>query len=207
MKQMFFWNSLAFSIIQGIWQFDLWFLCLMLPARRVRKTWNGGKWVMKRETHIIWQAGKQRALLFSMAGRPNGSFLHALFQAEVTWDLHGIAILGSLITAPWRGSKVKALLLIRNILFCFHGDGGRCRQWSRAESKSTQECPFGMLTRTITRAQFAAPSSHGVGSGLCSSRLQQRSSCFWSTEKSLRSLHWCDLRYYPRKTSSRFNRK
>ena len=147
MKQMFFWNSLAFSIIQGIWQFDLWFLCLMLPARRVRKTWNGGKWVMKRETHIIWQAGKQRALLFSMAGRPNGSFLHALFQAEVTWDLHGIAILGSLITAPWRGSKVKALLLIRNILFCFHGDRHRGKQWGGAKSTFCPKnvCPTCLL--------------------------------------------------------------
>ena len=27
-KQMFFWNSLAFSMIQRCWQFDLWFLCL-----------------------------------------------------------------------------------------------------------------------------------------------------------------------------------
>ena len=25
---MFFWNSLAFSMIRGCWQFDLWFLCL-----------------------------------------------------------------------------------------------------------------------------------------------------------------------------------
>ena len=25
---MFFWNSLAFSMIQQCWQFDLWFLCL-----------------------------------------------------------------------------------------------------------------------------------------------------------------------------------
>ena len=25
---MFFWNSLAFSMIHGCWQFDLWFLCL-----------------------------------------------------------------------------------------------------------------------------------------------------------------------------------
>ena len=25
---MFFWNSLAFSMIQWMWQFDLWFLCL-----------------------------------------------------------------------------------------------------------------------------------------------------------------------------------
>ena len=27
---MFFWNSLAFSVIQWMWQFDLWFLCLFL---------------------------------------------------------------------------------------------------------------------------------------------------------------------------------
>ena len=27
-KSMFFWNSLAFSMIQRIWQFDLWFLSL-----------------------------------------------------------------------------------------------------------------------------------------------------------------------------------
>ena len=25
---MFFWNSLAFSVINGCWQFDFWFLCL-----------------------------------------------------------------------------------------------------------------------------------------------------------------------------------
>ena len=25
---MFFWNSLAFSMTSGCWQFDLWFLCL-----------------------------------------------------------------------------------------------------------------------------------------------------------------------------------
>ena len=29
LKKMFFWNSLAFSmILQMFWQFDLWFLCL-----------------------------------------------------------------------------------------------------------------------------------------------------------------------------------
>ena len=26
--EIFFWNSLAFSMIQGCWQFDLWFLFL-----------------------------------------------------------------------------------------------------------------------------------------------------------------------------------
>ena len=26
--KFFFWNSLALSIIQGCWKFDLWFLCL-----------------------------------------------------------------------------------------------------------------------------------------------------------------------------------
>ena len=32
-------------------------------AQWVRKTWNGGKHLMKRQTHIIWQVGSQRALL------------------------------------------------------------------------------------------------------------------------------------------------
>ena len=36
-----------------------------------------------------------------------------------------------------------------------------------------QVCPYSMLTRTITRGQFAIPLSHGAGSGLCSARLQQ----------------------------------
>ena len=27
-KEMFFWNSLAFSMIQKCWQFDFWFPCL-----------------------------------------------------------------------------------------------------------------------------------------------------------------------------------
>ena len=44
---------------------------------------------------------------------------------------------------------------------------------SEAEHVPPQKCPFGMLTRTTRRAQFAAPSSHGAGSGLCSTRLQQ----------------------------------
>ena len=44
---------------------------------------------------------------------------------------------------------------------------------SEAEHVPPQKCPFGMLTRTTPRAQFAAPSSHGAGSGLCSTRLQQ----------------------------------
>ena len=37
-----------------------------------------------------------------------------------------------------------------------------------------QVCAFGMLSRTITRAQFVTPSSHGAVSGLCWTRLQQR---------------------------------
>ena len=44
---------------------------------------------------------------------------------------------------------------------------------SEAQHVPPQKCPFGMLTRTTRRAQFAAPSSHGAGSGLCSTRLQQ----------------------------------
>ena len=39
---------------------------------------------MKRQTHIIWQAGSQGALLLSMTGRQNGSFQPALLLAEVT---------------------------------------------------------------------------------------------------------------------------
>ena len=47
-----------------------------------------------------------------------------------------------------------------------------------------QEFLLGMLTRTITRAQFASPSSHGAGSGLRSVRLKQ----FVSMRKRLREL-------------------
>ena len=101
---------------------------LPCPAQRVRKTWNGGEHIMKRQAHITWQAGSQRALLLSMAGRQNGSFQPALLLAEVIWDHWGKAILGSLIS--------EALLLIRNILFCFPEDGYRGRQWSGAESMS-----------------------------------------------------------------------
>ena len=89
---------------------------------------RGGKRVMKKQTHIIWQARSQGALLLSMAGRQNGSFQPPLLLAEVTWDHWGIAILGSVIS--------QALLLIRNILFCFHGDRHRGRQWRGAESTS-----------------------------------------------------------------------
>ena len=101
---------------------------LPCPAQRVRKTWNGGEHIMKRQAHITWQAGSQRALLLSMAGRQNGSFQPALLLAEVIWDHWGKAILGSLIS--------QALLLIRNILFCFHGDRRRGKQWRGAESTS-----------------------------------------------------------------------
>ena len=46
---------------------------------------------------------------------------------------------------------------------------------SEAEQKDVlpQVCPVDMLARTIRRAQFATPSSHVAGSGLCSARLQQ----------------------------------
>ena len=50
-------------------------------------------------------------------------------------------------------------------------EAGVGRERSR-EQDPPHECPFGMLTRTITRVQFASPSSHGAGSGLCSARLQ-----------------------------------
>ena len=43
-------------------------------------------------------------------------------------------------------------------------EAGVGRERSR-EQDPPHECPFGMLTRTITRVQFAAPSSHGAGSG------------------------------------------
>ena len=48
---------------------------------------------------------------------------------------------------------------------------------SEAEQRAhpPQECLFGMLTRTLMRAQFAVPSSHGAGFGLCSTRLQHPS--------------------------------
>ena len=45
-------------------------------------------------------------------------------------------------------------------------------KWSR-EHVLPQKCLFGVLTRIIMRTQFAALSSHGAGSGLCSARLQQ----------------------------------
>ena len=46
---MFFWNSLAFSMIQRCWQFDLWFLCLFenqlehleVHGSRIAETWLG----------------------------------------------------------------------------------------------------------------------------------------------------------------------
>ena len=34
---MFFWNSLAFSMISGCWQFDLWFLCLSKTSLNIRE--------------------------------------------------------------------------------------------------------------------------------------------------------------------------
>jgi len=43
-----------------------------------------GQHIMKRQTHIIWQAGRQGALLLSMPGRQNCSFQPALLLAEVT---------------------------------------------------------------------------------------------------------------------------
>ena len=66
---------------------SLFWHLLPRPAQRVRKTWNGGERIMKRQTHIIWQVESQRALLTSMAGRQNGFFQPTLLLAEVTWDL------------------------------------------------------------------------------------------------------------------------
>ena len=43
-----------------------------------------GQHIMKRQTHIIWQAGRQGALLLSMPGRQNCPFQPALLLAEVT---------------------------------------------------------------------------------------------------------------------------
>ena len=40
-------------------------------------------------------------------------------------------------------------------------------------ARPAQERALSMLPRKIRRAQFAAPSSQGAGSGLCSTRLQQ----------------------------------
>ena len=37
---------------------------------------------MKRQTHIIWQAGNQGVLLLSMAGRQNGSFVARTFTGR-----------------------------------------------------------------------------------------------------------------------------
>ena len=34
---MFFWNSLAFSMIQRLWQFDLWFLCFSKTSLNIWK--------------------------------------------------------------------------------------------------------------------------------------------------------------------------
>ena len=34
---MFFWNSLAFFMIDGCWQFDLWFLCLSKTSLNIWK--------------------------------------------------------------------------------------------------------------------------------------------------------------------------
>ena len=57
-------------------------------------------------------------------------------QVRNTWN-GGEHIMKRRARIIWQaGSKVKALLLIRNILFCFHGDGHRGRQWSWAESTS-----------------------------------------------------------------------
>ena len=100
------------------------------PAQRVRKTWNRVSAGMKRQTHIIWQAGSRGALLLSMAGRQNGSFQparywqksHEIIREEPYWGV-------------W---LARALLLIWNNLFCFHGDGRGGMQWSGAECTS---CP------------------------------------------------------------------
>ena len=45
---------------------------------------NLNECIIKRQTHIIWQVGSQRALLLSMAERQKDSFQPALLLAEVT---------------------------------------------------------------------------------------------------------------------------
>ena len=59
-----------------------------------------GERVMKRQTRVMWQAGSQEALPLCVAGRQSGPFQPSLLLAEVTRDHQGIAMLGSLISAP-----------------------------------------------------------------------------------------------------------
>ena len=117
-------------------------------------------------------AGGQGALLLSMAGSQDVSFQPALLWAEVMRSL------GKSYTGEFDQRIIKRELMR---LCCWSGTFVLFpRGWTQGpavkrsrEHAQPQVCPFSMLASTIMRAQFAAPLSHGAGSGFCSARLQQ----------------------------------
>ena len=93
----------------GLWAYFL--RCVVpSPAQLGIKSWNRDERVMKRETYIIWQAGRQGVLLLSMAGRQNGSFQPTFLLAEVTWD-HSVHLLrhARLLATPWTAARQASL--------------------------------------------------------------------------------------------------
>ena len=93
----------------GLWAYFLRHVVLS-PAQLGIKTCNRDECLMKREMHIIWQAGSEGALLLSMAGRQNGCFQPALLLAEVTWD-HSVQSLRRtwLFVTPWTAARQASL--------------------------------------------------------------------------------------------------
>ena len=115
------------------------------PSTAGEKDLKLGERVMKRQTHATWQAGESGASC-SPWQEDKGLSASAFIGRSHSRSL-GNNILGSLISTPQRGSQVRALRLIRNILVCFHGDGGRGRR--RSEPVPPQKC-------AVRRAQCAA---------------------------------------------------
>ena len=121
---------------------------------------------MKRQTHIIWQAGSQGPCC-----SPWQEDKMTAFSPHFYWQ---------------KSREITRKQLYWGVCSAHHKEGGKLRLccWSGtscfvpmemeagAGSEAEQRaCPFSLLTRTITGAQYAAPSP-GAGSGLCSTRLQ-----------------------------------
>ena len=70
-SRCFFWNSLAFSMIQLMWQFDLWFICL-LKAQLVHlevhiwACWMGGR--------VVGRLGWSEEIILNCNTSKNGTW-------------------------------------------------------------------------------------------------------------------------------------
>ena len=177
---MLFWNSLAFSMIQQIWQFDLWFLCLS------KSSLNSWKFMFMYCWTLAWRIFEH--YFASMWDEYNCAVVWTFFVIALLWDWNEnwpFPILWPLLNFPnllekemvthssilaWRipgTGEPDGLLLSMGLLRVRHN-------WSNLAAAALRTCYVTLCILCVLSLLIKLNSGHRTGKGQFSFQSQRR---------------------------------